>query len=105
MTIGVLAQEVGFRRTRRVGDIIFWAICVAQCCCWMGVTTQRQIWHGIEESIWALTFSGIATCFALLYWKLRQKSRRRSGCWLGICDTGELGYAKRCLVFGFPGCV
>jgi len=104
MTIGVLAKEVRFHRTQRMSNVFYWAICVAQCCCWLGVTTQRQIWHGLEESIWALTFSGIAICFAILYWKLRRQGQK-SRCGLGICEKGDIGYAKRCLIFGFPGCI
>jgi uncharacterized protein with PQ loop repeat len=100
MTIGVLAQEVKFYRTKRMADVFFWAICVAQCCCWMGVTTQRQIWHGLEESIWAMTFTGIATSCAILYRNAHQKVPNFGP--LGLCESGELGYAKRCLALGFP---
>lgn len=96
MIIGMLATEVEYPRTRRVADIIFWAICVAQCCCWMGVTTQRQIWHGVEESIWGFTFTAVAVCMALLF-----KARPHRGrCTL--CKSGNAGYVERYLVLGFP---
>merc|ERR1712070_719434 len=61
------------------------------------------IWHGLEESIWALTFTGIGICFAILYLAIHQ--RRRSGCCSGICESGNLGYVHRILAFGIPACV
>jgi len=39
-------------------------IVVAQTCCWLGVTTQRQVWHGIEESIWLVVMQ-VCGIFAL----------------------------------------
>jgi len=104
MTTAVLADEARFHKIRKMSDVFFWAICVAQCCCWLGITTQRQIWHGIEESIWAMTFAGIGISFAILYLNLHRKSKR-TGCDLGLFEAGELGYAKRVLVFGTPMCV
>jgi hypothetical protein len=104
MTIGVLAKEVKFTRTQKMADVWFWAICIAQCCCWMGVTTKRQVWHGIEESIWALTFTGIAISFAVLYWNLRKESEG-SSVLSELCKKGDLGYVNRYLLLGFPGCV
>ena len=41
------------RAIRTLGHVAFPLIGVAQCCCWCGITTTRQIWHGLEESIWA----------------------------------------------------
>jgi len=107
MTIGVLAEEMEFPKTLWMSNIWYWAICVAQCCCWMGVTTQRQIWHGVEESIWAMTFTGIAISFAVLYTAIRKRSvsRKDGGCGLGVCRSAKSGYAMRFLFFGFPGCV
>ena len=32
---------------------------MAQCCCWCGITTTRQVWHGLEESIWAALAAGM----------------------------------------------
>lgn len=112
LTIGMLAESLCYHRTKRVSDIIFWAICIAQCCCWMGVTTQRQIWHGLEESIWACTFTCVAVCFAILYPATRRSYARHraaqatSGCAIDICSnigaSGDEGYAARYLFFGFP---
>jgi len=103
MTIGVLAQEACFPRTKRVADILFWAICVAQCCCWMGVTTQRQIWHGLEESIWAGTFAAVAVCCAVL---LKHSQKHASyGVFAGLVAAGDKGYVHRFLVLTIPGSV
>jgi len=100
MIIGHLAKEINFHKTQKVSNVFFWTICVAQCCCWMGVTTKRQLWHGIEESIWAGTAAGIAICNAVLYSHIRHTGKTSF-----IFERGDLGYAKRYLVFCFLFCV
>ncbi|EOD07129.1 hypothetical protein EMIHUDRAFT_96978 [Emiliania huxleyi CCMP1516] len=45
--------------TRGLGRACFPLIFVAQCCCWCGITTTRQVWHGLEESIWAALAAGM----------------------------------------------
>jgi len=103
MTVAVLAQQVNLQRTQKLADVYFWAICMAQCCCWMGVTTQRQIWHGLEESIWAMTYACIAVSLGLLYQSAHEHVPKfRSSNFFGISDAGEHAYAKRCMAFGCP---
>jgi len=97
MVICELARAVNYPKTQWYGKLVFWAICLAQCCCWMGVTTRRQVYHGVEESIWASVFTGIAVAFALL---ARAQPRQAS-----VCKPGCDGYVKRVLCFSFPGIV
>jgi len=42
--------------------VIVFLLCSAQIFCWLGITTRNHLWHGIEESLWALSFGivGIA---------------------------------------------
>lgn len=54
------------RLSSRMSHAIVPLIAVAQIFCWFGVTTTRQIWHGIEESIWAFTVAAITPCAALI---------------------------------------
>jgi len=51
---------------RALGTACVPAISLAQCCCWCGVTTTRQIWHGVEESIWAALVACMIPAFAFL---------------------------------------
>jgi hypothetical protein len=60
----------------------------------MGVTTRRQIWHGVEESIWGLTFTGIAVAFAVL-----SRSQPKGS---SVFDFGSDGYVKRVLDLSLP---
>lgn len=58
-----------------VARLIVPLIAVAQTCCWCGVTTTRQIWHGVEESIWALTVAAMTPCAMLVAhqcWSVQQ---------------------------------
>ena len=47
-----------------VSRVIVPLIAIAQTCCWCGVTTTRQLWHAIEESIWAVTIALMVPCLA-----------------------------------------
>jgi len=50
-----------------IGSIAFPLIAVAQTCCWMGVTTTRQLWHAFEESLWALLAFLFLPCCAFIW--------------------------------------
>mmetsp|Transcript_16885 Transcript_16885/g.30273 ORF Transcript_16885/g.30273 Transcript_16885/m.30273 type:complete len:281 (-) Transcript_16885:1148-1990(-) len=38
---------------------------LAQCFCWMGVVTKNHVFHAIEESLWAIAFTGILAVTAV----------------------------------------
>jgi len=98
-TVGMLAQNIGFSRTKRVADVLFWFICIAQCCCWLGVTSRRQIWHVFEESIWAAVFGTFGVCYAVIYKTARTQVQGSP------CSLSDVGYAKRYLAGGVPACM
>lgn len=50
------------RWIRVFANIIVPAIAVAQTCCWLGVTTTRQVWHAVEESIWMMFVALLTPC-------------------------------------------
>lgn len=98
-TCGMLALNLGFGRTKRVTDVLFWLLCVARCCCWLGVTSKRQVWHVFEESIWAGVFATFGVCFAVLY---KASRREVPG---SPCGFSDVAFAKRYLAGGVPVCV
>merc|ERR1740123_1434121 len=51
-------------------------IYLAECCSWIGVCTRVEIWNGLEESLWAFTFLGVAICFIDLA-LLKEEALRR----------------------------
>jgi cytochrome bd-type quinol oxidase subunit 2 len=51
------------------------AIAVAQCCCWLGITTRNNFFHCIEESLWMLTFAALTLCAVAIYFKLLSASK------------------------------
>eukprot|EP00511_Aplanochytrium_stocchinoi_P006397 CAMPEP_0204825736 /NCGR_PEP_ID=MMETSP1346-20131115/3551_1 /ASSEMBLY_ACC=CAM_ASM_000771 /TAXON_ID=215587 /ORGANISM="Aplanochytrium stocchinoi, Strain GSBS06" /LENGTH=331 /DNA_ID=CAMNT_0051953453 /DNA_START=61 /DNA_END=1056 /DNA_ORIENTATION=+ len=52
MALAKIAEQVKCFRIQAATRFVVPSIVIAQSCCWMGVTTQLQLWHGLEETIW-----------------------------------------------------
>lgn len=63
---------------RRFAKLAFFVNIVAQCFCWMGVTTTRQVWHVYEESIWAGTVLFMTIFCAMMYKQLNKIKHLKS---------------------------
>lgn len=76
ITLHQLAGDIGKRapnasqnvisRIQAFSIIAFLANICAQCFCWLGVTTTKQVWHVFEESIWASTIFIMTICSFIL---------------------------------------
>ena len=58
--IGLLLHEAGFLAglewVQALTIPVIALLTIAQCFCWCGITTLNNVYHAIEESIWAITF-------------------------------------------------
>jgi hypothetical protein len=62
-----IAHDLGLEKRRRLIEALHWPLVFAQTFCWMGVTTQRQVWHCLEESLWMTVIGTIGfTCLTMI---------------------------------------
>lgn len=61
------AKQVPMTWVHATAGLTMGLILVAEAASWMGVTTTVQIWHGLEESLWALSIACLFPCWVHLY--------------------------------------
>ena len=73
------ARSAGHAVVRWVARAIFPVLTCAQCCCWCGVLTTAQWWHGVEETLWMSSVGLIALCCLFLRTALASAERSAAG--------------------------
>lgn len=62
--LGSIATQLKCYKINSELKLVVPLIIIAQTCCWFGVTTQKQLWHSIEESMWLIVMQ-VCGVFAL----------------------------------------
>lgn len=70
--VASLATDAGYKGLAKLAHVFAPAVTIANCFCWFAVTTTRQYWHAVEESIWAagvgLIVLPVCTAVLLTVW-------------------------------------
>jgi hypothetical protein len=59
-----IASDLDHPTRKRIVEMCYWPFVLAETFSWMGVTTQRQCWQVLEESIWMI-FIGLLGAIAM----------------------------------------
>jgi len=73
LCLSSLAKQLKCRRVKAALKVVVPAIAIAQCSCWMSVSTRNQWFHVFEESIWLLVMQLCGTCALVLALQIKDK--------------------------------
>ncbi len=86
--LGLFGTATNDRFIQKLSQIILYSILAAEVFSWYAVITTNYLGNSIEESLWGLTYAGIAIAILKLWFKLKGPMRLTAG----FCFIGALLY-------------